>query len=67
MEKTYLIPNIHCSHCVHTVKMELEEIDGVEKVEVDLDTKTAKVSIRSPEVEKMILKTLNEIGYPAKM
>jgi len=47
--------------------MELEEIDGVEKVEVDLDTKTAKVSIRSPEVEKMILKTLNEIGYPAKM
>ncbi len=67
MNKTYTIPNIHCQHCVHTVKMELEELDGVEKVDVDLNTKKASVSMTSPEVEEEVLKTLTEIGYPAEL
>jgi len=67
MNKTYTIPNIHCQHCVHTVKMELEELDGVEKVDVDLNTKKASVSMISPEVEEEVLKTLTEIGYPAEL
>jgi len=67
MNKTYLIPNIHCQHCVHTVKMELEEIAGVEKVDVDLNTKKASVRMTSPEVEQAVLKTLQEIGYPAEI
>ena len=66
MNKTYTIPNIHCQHCVHTVKMELEELTGVEKVDVDLNTKKVSVVMTSPEVEKEILKTLDEIGYPAE-
>lgn len=67
MNKTYTIPNIHCQHCVHTVKMELEELDGVKKVDVDLNTKKASVSMTSPDVEKEVLKTLTEIGYPAEL
>ncbi len=67
MNKTYTIPNIHCQHCVHTVKMELEELDCVEKVDVDLNTKKASVSMTSPEVEEEVLKTLTEIGYPAEL
>ncbi|HOJ01692.1 MAG TPA: heavy-metal-associated domain-containing protein [Anaerolineaceae bacterium] len=67
MNKTYYLPNIHCQHCVHTVKMELEEIDGVEKVDVDLNTKKANVSMKSAEVEQSVLKTLDEIGYPAEL
>ena len=67
MNKTYTIPNIHCQHCVHTVKMELEELDGVEKVDVDLNTRKASVSMTSPDVEKEVLRTLTEIGYPAEL
>ena len=66
MNKTYTIPSIHCQHCVHTVKIELEELDGVEKVDVDLNTKKASVSMTSPDVEKEVLRTLTEIGYPAE-
>jgi copper chaperone CopZ len=47
--------------------MELEEIAGVEKVDVDLNTKKASVSMTSPEVEQAVLKTLQEIGYPAEI
>jgi copper chaperone CopZ len=46
--------------------MELEGIEGVEKINVDLNTKKASVTFNPPEVEQTILKTLTEIGYPAE-
>jgi copper chaperone CopZ len=44
--------------------MELEGIEGVEKADVDLNTKKASVTFNPPEVEKTIIQTLTEIGYP---
>ena len=34
-EKTFTVPNISCNHCVHTVKMEVGDIAGVQRVEAD--------------------------------
>lgn len=65
MNKTYSVPNIHCQHCVHTVKMELSELPGVEKVDVDLNSKMVSVTMESAEIEKDVLALLDEIGYPA--
>ena len=36
---TFNIPNISCNHCVHTINMELSELEGVVSVSADLDTK----------------------------
>lgn len=65
MIKTYSIPTIHCQHCVHTINMELSDLDGVNSVQADLDTKSVKVEFENADKEQDILNLLDEIGYPA--
>ncbi|HAF62198.1 MAG TPA: heavy metal transporter [Anaerolineaceae bacterium] len=64
MTKTYSVPNIHCQHCVHTINMELSDIEGINTVQADLDSKSVKVDFENADVEQIILNTLEEIGYP---
>ena len=66
MTKEFIIPNIHCMHCLHTIKMELGEIEGVSNVEADLDSKRVKVDFVNPDLEMKIRETLAEINYPAQ-
>ena len=45
MNETILkVPDMSCGHCVATVENALEQIDGVEGVDVSLDTKIVRVS-----------------------
>jgi copper ion binding protein len=68
MEKhTFNVPAIHCKHCVHTIQMELEELDGVNKVHADLDSKTVEVEFDQPATLDTIVDTLKEINYPPEM
>jgi len=62
---TYSVPNISCSHCVHTINTELAELPGVENVAADLSTKTVKVSYAAPATSEKIEELLAEIDYPA--
>lgn len=61
---TYLIPNISCHHCTHTISMELSEIEGVIEVDADLKTKKVKISFDAPATEAEFKETLAEINYP---
>jgi copper chaperone CopZ len=40
---TYTVPKIHCDHCAASIKEEVSEVDGVEAVEVDVDTKVVTI------------------------
>ena len=60
----YSIPNINCDHCVHTIKMELGEINGVKSVDASFETKQASVAFEAPADETQIEATLKEINYP---
>jgi copper chaperone len=62
---TYSIPNISCGHCVHTIKMEVSDLTGVQSVEANPDTKTATITFDSPATEDKIKALLAEINYPA--
>ena len=62
---TYSIPNISCNHCVHTVKTEVSEINGVSSVEADISLKQATISFEPPATEVEIKSLLEEINYPA--
>ena len=65
MEKnTFHIPNISCGHCVHTIKNEMEELEGVLKVEGDIDKKEITIDWESPATLQAIKDTLKEINYP---
>jgi copper chaperone len=61
---TYSIPNISCNHCVHTIKMEVSDLVGVQSVAADVDTKTATISFEPPASEEKIKQLLAEIDYP---
>lgn len=64
LEKTYHIPAISCGHCIHTIKSELCEMEGIQEVEGDLEKKTIKVVFDSPATEEKITTLLKEINYP---
>jgi copper ion binding protein len=62
--KTFVVPNIGCDHCVHTIKNEVGEIAGVKSVEADVSTKVVTVSWDSPATWEQIQSALAEIDYP---
>jgi copper chaperone len=61
---TYSIPNISCGHCVHTIKMELSDLEGVKTVEATQETKQATITFEPPATEESIKALLVEINYP---
>ena len=61
---TYTIPKISCGHCVHTIKMEVSDLAGVQSVEASSETKTATISFEDPASEDAIKALLMEINYP---
>ena len=64
--KIFRIPNISCGHCVNSIKNELEELDGVLKVEGDPEKKEINVEWETPATFETIKETLAEINYPSK-
>ena len=62
---TLNIPNISCGHCVHTIKSELSDLEGIKSVEANHETKTATVVFTNPATEESIKSLLAEINYPA--
>ena len=60
----YNIPNISCGHCVHTIKMEVSDLQGVETVEANAETKTATITFGDPATEESIKALLAEVNYP---
>jgi copper chaperone CopZ len=63
---TYHIPAISCQHCVHTIKTELGDLQGIASVEGDVESKQVKVTYDAPASEESIKKLLAEINYPAE-
>ncbi|MGH2369414.1 MAG: heavy-metal-associated domain-containing protein [Chloroflexota bacterium] len=62
--KMFTVPNISCAHCVQTVKMEVGEIPGVQRVEADQESKRVTVEWTEPATWEEIEDLLEEINYP---
>jgi len=60
----YSIPAIHCGHCTHTIEMELAELEGIQSVKADLQSKHVEISFDVPASEEKIKGLLSEINYP---
>jgi copper chaperone CopZ len=66
MEKTtFNIPNISCGHCVNSIKNELNDLDGVQSVDGNPDSKSVTVAWDAPATLESIKAMLEEINYPA--
>ncbi len=62
--KTFVVPNISCGHCVHTIQTEVADVEGVKSVKADQQTKKVTVQWDTPATWDKIEKVLKEIDYP---
>jgi len=60
-------PDISCGHCVATVEKAVGQVDGVQSVSADADTKDVNVTYDVGKTDaSAIAAVLDEAGYPAK-
>ena len=61
---TYSVPAIHCAHCATSIREEVSEVEGVDDVAVDLDTKV--VTVRGTALDDAAVReAIAEAGYQA--
>ena len=61
---TFEVPAIHCAHCAMSIREEVSEVEGVDEVAVDLDTKVVTVSGRDLN-DAALRAAIAEAGYEA--
>jgi copper chaperone CopZ len=62
--KTFDIVNLKCGGCVNTVKKGILSIDGIEKVEVDLEASKVIISTDNTKLINQVKVKLSKMGYP---
>ncbi len=60
----YSVPNISCGHCVHTIQMEVSEVEGVQAVKAFEDSREVEITFDAPATEDGIKALMAEINYP---
>ena len=63
MNKTMIIEGMMCSHCTGRVEKALSAIDGVDKVEMSLEDKSAVLSLSKEVDDKVLTDAVTEAGY----
>jgi copper chaperone CopZ len=61
---SYTVPGMHCRHCEHAVSEELSTVDGVESVDVDLETRLVTV-VGTGLDDTKLRAVIDEAGYEA--
>lgn len=64
-EIRYRVPGMHCGHCEAAVKREVAAVEGVESVDVDVDSKLVTVHGESLS-DKALRAAIDEAGYEAE-
>lgn len=65
MKKIVKVEGMHCQHCQATVEKALSGLQGVSSAKVDLDKKTATVSLESDVSDDVLMQTVNDAGFQA--
>jgi copper chaperone len=61
--RTYTVSGMTCGHCVSSVTEEVQEVPGVENVEVTLETGALTVTSSSPIDDAAVKAAVEEAGY----
>ena len=62
---TFRVPGMTCGHCEKAVTTEVMKIDGVENVQVDLDTKRVVVASDQQLAWADLVSAVDEAGFEA--
>lgn len=61
--KTLNIEGMSCMHCVKKVETALKEVKGVKSVNVNLENKTAEVTLKEDVDDSVLKKAVEDAGY----
>jgi copper chaperone CopZ len=61
---TYSVPAIHCEHCATSIREEVFEVEGVDDVDVNLETKVVTIHGRALD-DAALRAAIEEAGYDA--
>ena len=61
--RTYTVQGMTCGHCVASVTEELQEIPGVENVDVVLETGSLTVTSAEPVDDAAVRTAVEDAGY----
>ena len=64
MQTTLEIVNLKCNGCVNTVTKGLLDVEGIDKVDVDLENSQVTVFSDSAELIQKVKEKLSKMGYP---
>ena len=65
MEKVISIEGMACMHCVNHVQQALSAVPGVKEAKVDLESKSATVSVDGSVTDAALKAAVDEAGYQA--
>lgn len=61
-ERTYIVPDISCEHCVRAIEGEVSLVEGVDSVTADVETK--HVVVRGAVLDDAAIRAaIDEAGY----
>lgn len=64
MNTAIYIENLKCGGCANTITKEVKALEGVTKVEVNVEDSLVNVAIASEDVLVTLKKKLSKLGYP---
>jgi len=63
-DKTVSVPNISCGHCVRTIEREIGDLEGVESVQVEQQSRRVKISWDPDTTDWVVIEDhMKEIDY----
>ena len=63
MKKVLVVEGMMCAHCQMHVQKALEGVDGVQEAVVDLEKKTATVSLAKEVSDQVLMDAVKDAGY----
>ena len=63
MKKILKVEGMTCGHCKAAVEKALKAVDGVEDAVVNLDEKTAEVTLNKEAADSLLAKAVTDAGY----
>ena len=61
---TYNVPAIHCAHCAMSIREEVSEVEGVDEIDVGLESKLVTIHGRGLD-DTALRAAIVEAGYEA--
>lgn len=64
LTEVFRVPDVSCEHCRHAITRSVSRLEGVRRVDVDLDGKTVAVLYDSGRTDRQAIRAaIEEAGY----